>query len=183
MIFAASDDGDNQRGAERCTAGLFNAFVILPGLNRPFLQQLTEAFTAFIRNNKETPGLQRPVIRGAQSGTENIFQLFTGRRRLGRSAVMLGVSADQLATVYRTAFPVLYGYDTKRDHYDQNGRLVPGPIVKAWQKDGDTLSSEDLTDTNESGNTYTYSPPFELLGRETDLRQAHGYFTELATND
>ena len=64
---------------------------------------------------------------------------------------MLGITADQLAAVYRTAFPVLYGYDTKRDYYDENGRLVPGDIVKKWLKDGDELNVEDRTATNESG--------------------------------
>lgn len=100
-------------------------------------------------------------------------------------AVMLEVSADQLATVYRTAFPVLYGYDTKRDYYDQNGRLVPGAIVKAWLKGGDKLDVADRTAANASENTYTYAPPFVLLDREADLRQAHGYFTDLvkAAND
>ena len=39
-------------------------------------------------------------------------------------ALALEVSIDDLCTVYRTQFPVLYGYDRKRDHYDANGRLV-----------------------------------------------------------
>ena len=94
-------------------------------------------------------------------------------------AVMLEITADQLAAVYRTAFPVLYGYDTKRDYYDENGRLVPGDIVKKWLKDGDELSAEDRTATNESGYTYTYEPPFVLLDREADLREAHAYFSNL----
>ena len=92
---------------------------------------------------------------------------------------MLGITADQLAAVYRTAFPVLYGYDTKRDYYDENGRLVPGDIVKKWLKDGDELRAEDRTATNESGYTYTYEPPFVLLDREADLREAHAYFSGL----
>src|SRR5699024_9041193 len=40
-------------------------------------------------------------------------------------ALMLGVTADELCSIYRTQFPVLYKYDTQRDHYDLNGRLVP----------------------------------------------------------
>ena len=38
---------------------------------------------------------------------------------------MLGVTADQLCTIYRTQFAVLYGYDHKDYVYDANGRLVP----------------------------------------------------------
>ena len=95
-------------------------------------------------------------------------------------AVMLGVTADQLAAVYRTAFPVLYGYDTKRDHYDANGRLVPSEIIREWKKRGDSLSEEERTATNASGNTYTYELPFVLLDREADLREAHDHFSALA---
>ena len=95
-------------------------------------------------------------------------------------AVMLGVTADQLAAVYRTAFPVLYGYDTKRDYYDVNGRLVPGEIIREWKKRGDSLSEEERTATNAAGNTYTYELPFVLLDREADLRKAHDHFSALA---
>ena len=97
-------------------------------------------------------------------------------------AVMLGVTADELATVYRTAFPVLYGYDKNRDYYDLNGRLVPGDVVKAWQKSGDATPVEELTATNASGNTYVYEPPFTTLDREADLREAHAYFTSLLSS-
>ena len=40
-------------------------------------------------------------------------------------ALMLGVTVDQLCTIYRTQFAVLYGYDHKEYVYDANGRLVP----------------------------------------------------------
>lgn len=40
-------------------------------------------------------------------------------------ALMLGVTADQLCTIYRTQFAVLYGYDHNPNKYayDENGRL------------------------------------------------------------
>jgi hypothetical protein len=95
-------------------------------------------------------------------------------------AVMLGVTADELCTVYRTQFPVLYGYDTRRDHYDANGRLVPGQIVKSWKAKGDAITQAERTATNQAGNTYTYELPFTTLNREADMRQAHAHFTRLA---
>lgn len=94
-------------------------------------------------------------------------------------ALSLGVTIDQLCTIYRTQFPVLYGYDTKRDHYDANGRLVPQPVIAAWKKRGDAVSEEERTHTNASGNTYVYELPFRLLDREADMRRAYAHFEEL----
>ena len=51
---------------------------------------------------------------------------------------MLGVTADQLCTIYRTQFAVLYGYDHKTYVYDANGRLVPNEVLSVWRKKGDT---------------------------------------------
>src|SRR5690606_2999252 len=52
-------------------------------------------------------------------------------------ALMLGVSPDELCSIYRTQFPVLYGYDRNRDFYDANGRLVPNEVLKVWRTKGD----------------------------------------------
>lgn len=93
-------------------------------------------------------------------------------------ALMLGVTADELCSIYRTQFPVLYKYDTQRDHYDQNGRLVPADVLKAWRKVGDAATSDDLTATNTQGFTYTYAPPFSTLDRETDMRTAYAEFEQ-----
>src|SRR5699024_11607390 len=83
-------------------------------------------------------------------------------------ARVLGVTADELCSIHRTQFPVLYKYDTQRDHYDQNGRPVPSDVIKKWQKLGDAASDDDLTATNAQGFTYTYAPPFATLDREAD---------------
>ena len=95
-------------------------------------------------------------------------------------ALSLGITADELCTVYRTQFPVLYGYDQGRGQgarwYDANGRLVPGDVLKAWEKLGDTASPEDLTATNAQGYTYEYVPPFITLDREEDMRTAYAEF-------
>ena len=49
-------------------------------------------------------------------------------------ALGLGITADELVTIYRTQFPVLYGYDTKSSFYDANGRLVPTSILTLWRE-------------------------------------------------
>ena len=51
-------------------------------------------------------------------------------------ALMLGVTADELCTIYRTQFAVLYGYDRNRDHYDANGRLVPNEVIVRGARSG-----------------------------------------------
>ena len=91
-------------------------------------------------------------------------------------ALMLGVTEDQLCTVYRTQFAVLYGYDHWDYVYDCNGRLVPNPVLTVWRKKGERMSVEERTATNQAGNTYTYEFPFRLLDREADMRSAYAEF-------
>src|SRR4029077_4273945 len=76
-------------------------------------------------------------------------------------ALGLGLTADELCTVYRTQFPVLYGYDRKTYLYDINGRLVPNEVLAKWRTKGDALGEEERTATNQAGNTYTYELPFQ----------------------
>ena len=91
-------------------------------------------------------------------------------------ALMLGVTADQLCTVYRTQFAVLYGYDHHDYVYDANGRLVPNSVLTVWRKKGRRLSVEERTATNQAGYTYTYELPFRTLDREADMRTAYAEF-------
>jgi hypothetical protein len=91
-------------------------------------------------------------------------------------SLMLAVTADQLCTIYRTQFAVLYGYDHKDYAYDANGRLVLDSVLSVWRKKGDTLTVEERTATNRAGNTYTYEFPFRLLDREADMRAAYAEF-------
>ncbi|WCE38799.1 class I SAM-dependent DNA methyltransferase [Brevibacterium sp. BDJS002] len=93
-------------------------------------------------------------------------------------ALMLGVSADELCSIYRTQFPVLYKYDTQRDHFDQNGRIVPADVLKTWQKLGDAADEDDLSATNAQGFEYTYVPPFRTFDREADMRTAYAEFEQ-----
>jgi hypothetical protein len=91
-------------------------------------------------------------------------------------ALMLDVTADQLCTIYRTQFPVLYGYDHKDYFYDTNGRLVPYEVISVWRNKGNHLTVSERTATNQAGNTYIYELPFRLLDREADMRAAYAEF-------
>ncbi|WP_123814094.1 hypothetical protein [Myceligenerans xiligouense] len=95
-------------------------------------------------------------------------------------ALSLGITADELCTIYRTQFPVLYGYDRKEYLYDANGRLVPTSVQQVWRKKGGnegTFTPEDLTATHAgSGIDYRYDLPFVHLDREADLRTAYTEF-------
>lgn len=91
-------------------------------------------------------------------------------------ALMLGITADELCTIYRTQFAVLRGYDQNKYFYDVNGRLVPQEVLKVWRKQGDSTSEDDRTATNASGNTYTYELPFVTYDREEDMRVAYAEF-------
>ncbi|OXM52013.1 Eco57I restriction-modification methylase domain-containing protein [Amycolatopsis alba] len=91
-------------------------------------------------------------------------------------ALTLGLTADELCSIYRTHFSVLYGYDRNFYHYDANGRLVPNSVLTVWRKKGDRMSEEERTATNQVGNTYTYELPFITLDREHDMRVAYAEF-------
>lgn len=90
-------------------------------------------------------------------------------------AVMLGLSADELATVYRTQFPVLQAYE--RDAlYDRTGRQLPADLVKAYRKaHGNGGAPHAMT-----GGERTYVGPFTGVDRENDLRTAYAHFIRLA---
>ncbi|MCD2186624.1 class I SAM-dependent DNA methyltransferase [Actinomycetospora soli] len=91
-------------------------------------------------------------------------------------ALMLGVTADELSTIYRTQFSVLYGYDQGSYLYDANGRLVPNSVVSLWRKREDRITEEERTAVNQAGNTYVYELPFVNLDREKDMRVAYEHF-------
>ena len=58
-------------------------------------------------------------------------------------ALMLGLTADELCTIYRTQFAVLYGYDRNKYFYDANGRVVPNSVLTSLAQEG--LTSLDQT--------------------------------------
>ncbi|UXN24517.1 class I SAM-dependent DNA methyltransferase [Curtobacterium flaccumfaciens] len=95
----------------------------------------------------------------------------------------LGLTADELCTLYRTQFAVLYGFDRNVYFYDANGRLVPNEVLKVWRQKQDAISEEERTATNASGNTYLYELPFRTLDREADMRQAYAHFEKLLKDE
>ena len=130
-----------------------------PRANRPTLwAQLTQEWTA------STP------LRIAEDRRQALVEIDA------LVALMLGVTADQLCTIYRTQFAVLYGYDHKDYVYDANGRLVPNEVLSVWRKKGDRITGAERTATNQAGHTYIYELPFRLLDREADMRTAYAEF-------
>jgi hypothetical protein len=94
-------------------------------------------------------------------------------------AVSLAISADELCSIYRTQFPVLFGYDRNSYFYDAHGRLVPKEVLNAWRTKGERVTVEERTATNPSGAPYIYELPFLTMDRENDMRVAHAHFTQL----
>ena len=104
-------------------------------------------------------------------------------------AIMLGVSIEDLCTIYRTQFAVLYDYDHGRGQgayvYDANGRQLPTPVRQAWEKRQRPTSNEDMplserTHTHPGSDvSYVYDLPFRIRDRESDFRRIH---TTLTTN-
>ncbi|SDM41836.1 hypothetical protein SAMN05660642_02465 [Geodermatophilus siccatus] len=92
-------------------------------------------------------------------------------------AVMLGITADELATIYRTQFPVLQSYE-REALYDKNGRLVPREIVKAYR-----TSKFSLPESARTLDGKVYELPFTGVDREADLRAAHAHFSAIASGN
>lgn len=103
-------------------------------------------------------------------------------------AIMLGVPIEDLCTIYRTQFAVLYDYDHGRGQgayvYDANGRQVPTPVRRAWEKRQRPEHNEDMplserTHTHpDSGVKYVYGLPFRIRDRESDFRRIHTTLTQ-----
>lgn len=88
-------------------------------------------------------------------------------------AVMLGITAEELLTIYRTQFPILQRYE-REARYDANGRQLPAKVASELRKDP-TLGRTDIT-----VDGITYAAPFTGVDRERDMLLAHEHFTALA---
>ena len=100
-------------------------------------------------------------------------------------AHVTGIPIDELCTLYRTQFGVLYTYERGEDKrgkvYDANGRLIPSTVRTAWNKAGRPeygLSIADRTYETPEGRQITAPEPFRILDREADMREAYAAFAE-----
>lgn len=134
---------------------------------------------------------QRALLSSAGSGlsaewSPEVFARGDTERRLLQIevdvlvSISLGISVEQLCDLYRTQFPVLFGYDRNSYLYDANGRLVPQEVLKVWRKKSDAIAQEERTALHPgSGVAYEYELPFVTLDREADMRQAYAHFEKI----
>lgn len=107
-------------------------------------------------------------------------------------AVWLGVSADALATMFNSRFPIMRGFDEvtwfdaaehkiagdrytfghgqDKDHWKQFEKYQADPAFKAHQADP---ASSPAPETPVPDG---YTAPFYKADRETEMREAHAYF-------
>lgn len=88
-------------------------------------------------------------------------------------AIMLGITAEELTTIYRTQFPVLQKYE--RDAlYDATGRQLPTKLAAQYRKNG-RLEADELT-----VDGIAYVEPLAGVDRERDMELAHKHFSDVA---
>ncbi|WP_411815556.1 hypothetical protein [Gordonia sp. SND2] len=89
-------------------------------------------------------------------------------------AIMLGITADDLLTIYRTQFPVLQKYEHEA-LYDATGRQLPTKLASEFRKKG-SLNPAGLT-----VDGVTYLEPFAGVNRERDMKLAYDHFLAIST--
>ncbi|APF40835.1 DNA methyltransferase [Neomicrococcus aestuarii] len=138
------------------------------------LNALTEEFSDLFRD-----------VLGQEWGEERATHVASKRREKLIEidvlvAIGLGISSEELCTIYRTQFPVLRGYE-QSDLYDSNGRKVPSDMNSLYRKVGEAgMTIEDRKWTHpQSGVEYTFEFPFRGFDREEDMRAAYAKFSKM----
>lgn len=109
------------------------------------------------------------------------------------TAMALGMTLDQLKTIYRIQFPVLQSYEADT-WYDKNGRIIftnnrsltnVGYTRTEWNEIKDAQNgtfTRNITDDTKPGGplvrTIEYVAPFDRCDREQDYETAWAFFTE-----
>jgi hypothetical protein len=104
------------------------------------------------------------------------------------AAIMLGLTADQLALMYRAQFPVLRKYEYAM-LFDSNGRKICGYHQSAGVRQGkdDYKTVKAWVEATEDGVEpdvelpELYLPPFVRPDREAEMRASHAEFTQRLT--
>ncbi|MFE1873717.1 class I SAM-dependent DNA methyltransferase [Streptomyces sp. NPDC059496] len=93
-------------------------------------------------------------------------------------AVWLGITADQLAAIFKSRYPQLYDYEAA-SYFDANGRKIAGDFntYGYGQTKQDYLDLlAHLEDPATAPPPVGYTAPFYKADREAEMRAAHAHF-------
>ncbi|WP_406127599.1 class I SAM-dependent DNA methyltransferase [Streptomyces canus] len=93
-------------------------------------------------------------------------------------AVWLGITADQLAAIFKSRYPQLYDYESAT-YFDANGRKIAADFntYGHGQTKQDYLDlMAHLEDPEHTPPPAGYHAPFYKADRETEMRAAHAHF-------
>ncbi|MDX3838185.1 Eco57I restriction-modification methylase domain-containing protein [Streptomyces europaeiscabiei] len=93
-------------------------------------------------------------------------------------AVWLGITADQLAAIFKSRYPQLYDYESAT-YFDANGRKIAGDFntYGHGQTKQDYLDLvAHLEDPERTPPPEGYQAPFYKADREAEMRAAHAHF-------
>ncbi|MFC8533334.1 class I SAM-dependent DNA methyltransferase [Streptomyces sp. NPDC057249] len=134
--------------------------------------------------NPDWPGLN-PLASGLTATWEYATPLRTEYERRAALveidalvSVWLGITADQIAAIYKTRFPILHDYEAQT-YFDANGRKIAANYntYGYGQTKQDWLDFEaHLSDPANTPPPAGYVGPFYKTDREAEMRAAHAHF-------